>query len=145
MKISLLFIFFRLPSSSSSSLFFSIKCNSKTIRFVKILSLPNSWSFTVHYSLWFSATCKLRVASYGLETVANTLCFSFVGFLALNVIIVWVWHVRLGHTLTSWAEPDLRGKREDGLQAYTQFCPCCKIFAVQSDCSISRVTLIPTL
>ena len=46
---------------------------------------------------------------------------------------------------TSWAEPDLRGKREVGLQAYTQFCPCCKTFAVQSDCSISNVTLIHTL
>ena len=70
MKISLLFIFFlRL---SFSSLFFSIKLNSKTIRFVKILNIPKGWSLTVDYSYWFSTSCELRLASYGLKTVTNT-------------------------------------------------------------------------
>ena len=56
-----------------SFFFFSIKLYSKTIQFVKILNIPNGWSFTVDYFYRFSALCELRLASYGLETVANTL------------------------------------------------------------------------
>ena len=71
MKILLLFFF--LSSSLFFFLFFSMKHNSKSIQFVKILNIPNSWSFTVDYSFRFSALCELRLASYGPETVADML------------------------------------------------------------------------
>ena len=59
--------------SSSFFFFFSIRHNSKTIWFVKILNIPNGWSSTVDYSYWFLASSELQLASYGLKTVANTL------------------------------------------------------------------------
>ena len=40
---------------------------------MKILNIPNGWSFTVDYCYRFSALCELRLVSYGLETVDNTL------------------------------------------------------------------------
>ena len=62
-----------LLSSSFFFCFFSVKHNSKTIWFVKILNIPNGWYFTVDYSYWLSSSCDLRLASYGLETVTNML------------------------------------------------------------------------
>ena len=70
MKISILFIFFLLLLSSSSSL---IKHNSKTIRCVQILNIPNDCSANGDFSCMFSAVYELRLASYGLKTVSNTL------------------------------------------------------------------------
>ena len=40
---------------------------------MKILNTPNGWSFTVDYCYRFSALCELRLVSYDLETVDNTL------------------------------------------------------------------------
>ena len=68
MKISILFIFF---FSSSSSSF--IKHNSKTIRCVQILRIPNNCSANVDYSYMFRAVYELPLASYGLKIVSNTL------------------------------------------------------------------------
>ena len=101
MKISILSIFFLsfFPSFRSFRSFFSFfyflsfflsffflsspMHNSKTIRCVKILSITNGWSATGNHSCWFSASCELRLASYGPETVANTLCVLFLRLLGL--------------------------------------------------------------
>ena len=53
--------------------FFSIKHNSKTIRCMQILSIPNDCSANEDYSYLFGAVYELRLASYGLKTVSNTL------------------------------------------------------------------------
>ena len=55
--------------------FFFIKhtCNSKLIRCVQILRIPNDCSANVDYSYMFWAVYELRLASYGLKTVSNTL------------------------------------------------------------------------
>ena len=57
----------------SSSFFFFIKHNSKTIWCVQILNIPNDCSANVDYSYMFWAVYKLRLASYSLKTVSNTL------------------------------------------------------------------------
>ena len=41
-------------------------------------------------------------------------------------------------TLASWAEPDLNVRERSGVKPIPSCVPCCKIFAVQSDCSISK-------
>ena len=64
------FDFLHLLSSPS----FFIKHNSKTIRCVQILRTPNDCSSNVDYSYMFWAVYELRLASYGLKTVSNTLC-----------------------------------------------------------------------
>ena len=43
----------------------------------------------------------------------------------------------------SWAEPDLRGKTGGRVASLYPVLSCCKIFAVQSNCTISSVTLTP--
>ena len=50
-----------------------IKHNSKTIRCVQILNIPNDCSANVDYSYMFWAVYELRLVSYGLKTVSNTL------------------------------------------------------------------------
>ena len=56
-----------------SSFFFSIRHNSKTIRCLKILCIPNDCSANEDYSYLFWAVYELRLASSGLKTVSNTL------------------------------------------------------------------------
>ena len=55
------------------SSFSFIKHNSKTIRCVQILRTPNDCSDNVDYSYMFWAVYELRLVSYGLKTVSNTL------------------------------------------------------------------------
>ena len=78
-----------------------IKHNSKTIRCVQILNIPNDCSADGDYSYMFWAVYELRLASYGLKTVSTRFAFSFVRFLAFHAIIVWAWHVWSGHTWTT--------------------------------------------
>ena len=59
--------------SSSFFFFFSIKHNSKTILCVQILSIANDCSANEDYSYMFWAVYELRLASYGLKTLSNTL------------------------------------------------------------------------
>ena len=66
--------------------FYSIKYYSKSVRFVNIGNIPNIWSITLDYSYWFSASCELRLASIGLETVDNTLRVLLGTLLAFNAI-----------------------------------------------------------
>ena len=93
-KISLLFIFFL-------SFFFSATYNSKTIRCVRILNIPKGWYATGDHSYWFSASCELRLASYGLKTVANMVSVLVHTLLSFHLIILWAWHVYSGHTQTT--------------------------------------------
>ena len=71
------FDFVHLLSSSSSFFFFFffffIKHNSKTIQCVQILNIPNDCSAHGDYSYRFWAVYELRLASYSLKTVSNTL------------------------------------------------------------------------
>ena len=67
MKISILFIVFLL------FLFLSSRITKKTRRCVQILNIPNDCSAHGDYSYMFWAVYELRLASYGLKTVSNTL------------------------------------------------------------------------
>ena len=59
---------------SSSSFFFFITHNSKTIQWVQILSIPSDCYANEDYSYLFWAVYKLRLVSYGPKTVAHMLC-----------------------------------------------------------------------
>ena len=63
------FDFVHLLLSSSSF----IKHNSKTIRCVRLLRIPNDWSANEDYSYMFWAVYELPLASYDLKTVSNML------------------------------------------------------------------------
>ena len=67
------FDFVHILSSSFFFLLSFIKYNSKTIRCVQILNIPNDCSANGDYSYMFWAVYELRLASYGLKTVSNTL------------------------------------------------------------------------
>ena len=50
----------------------------------------------------FETVYDLRLVSYGLKTVSNTLhVLLHIRFLAFHAIIVWAWHVWSGHTWTT--------------------------------------------
>ena len=71
----------------------SVTHNSKTIRCMKILYIPNDFSTTGHLLFWFGAAYELRLESYGQETVseyARRACSSTSG---VSVYIIRVWHV----------------------------------------------------
>ena len=98
------FDFVHLLSSSSFFFFFfffSIKHNSKTIQYVQILRIPNDCSANDDYSYMFWAVYELRLASYGLKTVSNTLRVLLRTLLSFHTIIVWARHVWSGHTWTT--------------------------------------------
>ena len=66
MKILMLFIFFLLLHLLS---FFFARHNSKSIRCMQILNIPNDCSANLLHSYLFRASCELRVMSYGLKTI----------------------------------------------------------------------------
>ena len=85
----------------SSSFFFSIRHNSKTVRWMQILSMPKIPLLMKIILPCFWAVYELRLASYGLKLFQTRFGFSFVRFLAFQQIMVWAWHVWSGHTRTT--------------------------------------------
>ena len=68
---------------------------------MQILNIPNDCSANEDYFYMFSAVYELRLASYGLKTVSNTLRVLLRTLLSFHAIIVWAWHVWSGHTWTT--------------------------------------------
>ena len=67
------FGFVHLLSSSSSSSSFFTRHNSKSIRSLRILNIPNDCSANLLHSYLFWGSCELRVASYCLKNVPKML------------------------------------------------------------------------
>ena len=66
-----------------------------------IVNILNDCFANLLHSYLFWASCELRVASYGLETVSKSLRILMRKLLGFHAIIVWAWHVQSGHTLTT--------------------------------------------
>ena len=76
-KNLILFIFFLLLLSF---FFFRRHHNSKSIRSLQILNIPNDCSANLLYSYLFWAPCELRVVSYGLKLSLSHFAVSCVRF-----------------------------------------------------------------
>ena len=104
MKIWIWFTFFLLSSFFFFLLSF-IRHNSKTIRCVKILNIPNDCSANGDYSYMFLSCVRATTGELWPKNCLQHISRSpsYIRFLAFHATIVWAyaWHAWSGHTWTT--------------------------------------------